>query len=204
MQILWINILMDGPPAQSLGVEPVDKDVVRQPPRDSRSSMITRSLMTNVLLSAAIIVFGTLFVFQRELRDNKLTPRDTTMTFTCFVLFDLFNALSCRSQDKSVFTIGLTTNRPFVLAVAFSLFGQLLVIYAPLMQWVFQTEALSLGDLIFLTCVTSSVFLVSELKKWLNINGPPTSFLPVASFFPSLAAHRKSGRSRSFAPADLV
>jgi len=172
MQILWINILMDGPPAQSLGMEPVDKDVIRQPPRNSKQTMIDRSLIFNVLLSAMIIVTGTLFVFQHELQDNKLTPRDTTMTFTCFVLFDLFNALSCRSQDKSIFSIGLTTNRLFIFAVAFSLFGQLLVIFFPPLQWVFQTEALHVQDLLFLTAVTSSVLVVSELKKWLTTQSP--------------------------------
>lgn len=168
MQILWINILMDGPPAQSLGVEPVDKDIVRQPPRSSKQAMIDRSLIANVLTSAVIIVLGTLFVFQRELQDNRLTPRDTTMTFTCFVLFDLFNALSCRSQDKSVMSIGLTSNRLFIAAVALSLFGQMLVIYFPPLQWVFQTEALHFHDFVFLTAVTSSVLIVSELRKWLQ------------------------------------
>ena len=172
MQILWINILMDGPPAQSLGVEPVDKDVIRQPPRSSKQSMIDRSLITNVVMSAAIIVMGTLFVFQHELQDNKLTPRDTTMTFTCFVLFDLFNALSCRSQDKSVLTIGLASNRLFIAAVALSLCGQLMVIYFPPLQWVFQTEALHFHDLAFLTALTSSVLIVSEVKKWAQRNSP--------------------------------
>jgi len=94
------------------------------------------------------------------------------MTFTCFVLFDLFNALSCRSQDKSIFSIGLTTNRLFIFAVAFSLFGQLLVIFFPPLQWVFQTEALHVQDLLFLTAVTSSVLVVSELKKWLTTQSP--------------------------------
>lgn len=176
MQILWINILMDGPPAQSLGVEPVDKDVIRQPPRQSKQSMIDRSLIMNVLLSALIIVIGTLFVFQHELQDNKLTPRDTTMTFTCFVFFDLFNALSCRSQDKSVFAIGFTTNRLFVLAVAFSIFGQLLVIFFPPLQWVFQTEALHFHDFLLLTAITSTILIVSEVKKWLQTQAP---FRPV-------------------------
>lgn len=172
MQILWINILMDGPPAQSLGVEPVDKDVIRQPPRSNKQPMIDRSLIANVLLSAAVIVLGTLFVFQRELQDNKLTPRDTTMTFTCFVLFDLFNALSCRSQDKSVWDIGLGTNRLFIAAVALSLCGQMLVIFFPPLQWVFQTEALHFQDFAFLTAITSSVLIVSEIKKWIQRHPP--------------------------------
>ncbi|XP_054285623.1 calcium-transporting ATPase type 2C member 1 isoform X2 [Macrosteles quadrilineatus] len=165
MQILWINIIMDGPPAQSLGVEPVDSDVVKQRPRNPKEPMITRQLITNVLLSASIIIFGTLWVFKREMSDNIITPRDTTMTFTCFVFFDMFNALSCRSQTKSVFTIGLFTNRMFLLAVMFSVVGQLLVIYAPPLQVVFQTEALTLQDIVFLVSLTSTVFIFSEIKK---------------------------------------
>lgn len=168
MQILWINIIMDGPPAQSLGVEPVDHDVLKQKPRNVKQPMITKGVVANVLLSASIIVLGTLWVFQREMADGTLgkTKRDTTMTFTCFVFFDMFNALSCRSQTKSVFTIGLTTNRMFLLAVAFSIVGQMLVVYFPPLQMVFQTEALTPYDIFFLVSLTSSVLIVSEVKKW--------------------------------------
>lgn len=167
MQILWINIIMDGPPAQSLGVEPVDEDVLKQKPRNVRQPMITKSVIINVILSASIIILGTLWVFQREMADGSggKTKRDTTMTFTCFVLFDMFNALSCRSSTKSVFQIGLFTNKMFLIAVGFSLIGQLLVIYFPPLQMIFQTEALSGMDLLFLITLTSSVFIVSELKK---------------------------------------
>uniref|UniRef100_A0A915Q3G5 Calcium-transporting ATPase n=1 Tax=Setaria digitata TaxID=48799 RepID=A0A915Q3G5_9BILA len=108
MQILWINIIMDGPPAQSLGVEPVDRDIIRQPPRDVRQPMINNALITNILISAAIIIAGTLSVFYKEMSaDNEVTPRDTTMTFTCFVLFDMWNALACRSSRKLIWEIGL-------------------------------------------------------------------------------------------------
>uniref|UniRef100_A0A669DDV0 Calcium-transporting ATPase n=1 Tax=Oreochromis niloticus TaxID=8128 RepID=A0A669DDV0_ORENI len=143
MQILWINIIMDGPPAQSLGVEPVDRDVIRKPPRNVGDSIITRSLIVKVLVSAFIIVCGTLFVFWRELQDNVITPRDTTMTFTCFVFFDMFNALSSRSQTRMVHEMGLCSNRAFCFAVLASIMGQLLVIYFPPLQSVFQTESLS-------------------------------------------------------------
>lgn len=154
--------------AQSLGVEAVDEDVLRQRPRNVKQPMLTKSLIINVLLSASIIILGTLWVFQREMSDGSegRTKRDTTMTFTCFVLFDMFNALSCRSQTKSIFKIGLFTNKMFLLAVGFSLIGQLLVIYFPPLQMVFQTEALTAYDLLFLVTLTSSVFIVSEVKKW--------------------------------------
>ncbi|KAL2084687.1 hypothetical protein ACEWY4_020205 [Coilia grayii] len=168
MQILWINIIMDGPPAQSLGVEPVDPDVIRKPPRNVRDSIITRSLIVKILVSSFIIVCGTLFVFWRELQDNVITPRDTTMTFTCFVFFDMFNALSSRSQTRMVHEMGLCSNPMFCYAVLGSIMGQLLVIYFPPLQKVFQTESLSVLDLLFLLALTSSVCVVSELIKRLE------------------------------------
>ncbi|CAL1278692.1 unnamed protein product [Larinioides sclopetarius] len=165
MQILWINIIMDGPPAQSLGVEPVDHDVLKQPPRNVKEPMITRELIVNVILSALIIITGTMWIFRREMSDMMVTRRDTTMTFTCFVFFDMFNALSCRSQTKSIFTIGLYSNRMFLLAVSGSVIGQLLVIYFAPLQRIFQTEALPISDILMLVALTSSVFIVSEIKK---------------------------------------
>ncbi|XP_055019570.1 calcium-transporting ATPase type 2C member 1 isoform X2 [Boleophthalmus pectinirostris] len=177
MQILWINIIMDGPPAQSLGVEPVDRDVIRKPPRNLGDSILTRSLLIKVLVSALIIVCGTLFVFWRELQDNVITPRDTTMTFTCFVFFDMFNALSSRSQTRMVYELGVCSNRAFCFAVLASIMGQLLVIYFPPLQSVFQTESLSVTDLLFLVALTSSVCVVSEMIKkveqWRTERTPP-------------------------------
>ncbi|XP_070172253.1 calcium-transporting ATPase type 2C member 1 isoform X2 [Polyergus mexicanus] len=167
MQILWINIIMDGPPAQSLGVEPVDKDVLKQKPRNTKEPMITRHLIINVLLSASIIILGTLWVYNREMVNGN-TARDTTMTFTCFVFFDMFNALSCRSQTKSIFTIGLWSNKMFLVAVTLSVIGQMFVIYFPPLQRIFQTEALTAKDLLFLAALTSSVFVISEIKKFIE------------------------------------
>ncbi|ORY13256.1 calcium-transporting P-type ATPase-like protein [Clohesyomyces aquaticus] len=171
MQILWINILMDGPPAQSLGVEPVDPAVMSRPPRPKKARVLTRQLLQRVLQSASIIMMGTLTTYYREMAsDGEVTARDTTMTFTCFVLFDMFNALTCRSESKSVLAgeIGLFSNKMFNYAVAGSLIGQLAVIYLPPLQHIFQTEALTLLDLVHLLAVASCVFWADEARKFFN------------------------------------
>lgn len=181
---------MDGPPAQSLGVEPVDPRVMTQPPRPRNANVLTKRLLRRVLTSAFIIMMGTLTIYIREmvdidepgptdaagalggaaLRSHVVTKRDTTMTFTTFVLFDMFNALTCRSESKSVLfgEIKLFGNKMFNYAVAGSLAGQLCVIYLPFLQRVFQTEALGLWDLVSLVCITSSVFWVDEARKWVE------------------------------------
>uniref|UniRef100_A0A8C0AS71 Calcium-transporting ATPase n=1 Tax=Buteo japonicus TaxID=224669 RepID=A0A8C0AS71_9AVES len=165
MQILWINIIMDGPPAQSLGVEPVDRDTIKQPPRCITDTILSKSLILKIFMSAIIIISGTLFVFWKENPKSGITPRTTTMTFTCFVFFDLFNALTCRSQTKLILEIGFFRNRMFLYSVLGSFLGQLAVIYIPPLQKVFQTENLGVLDLLFLTGLASSVFVVSEFIK---------------------------------------
>jgi Ca2+-transporting ATPase len=164
---------MDGPPAQSLGVEPVDPDVMTRPPRPRGAPVLTLPLLRRVATSAAIIMTGTLTVYLHELSDGKVTKRDTTMTFTAFVLFDMFNALSCRSEGKSILRgeIELFGNRMFNWAVSLSLMGQLLVIYFPWLQDVFQTEGLGFLDLVKLVALASTVFWVDEGRKWWMYRG---------------------------------
>jgi Ca2+-transporting ATPase len=67
MQILWINIIMDGPPAQSLGVEPVDERILRAQPRKADDPIVTQALLARAVTSAALIVYLTLKVFANEL-----------------------------------------------------------------------------------------------------------------------------------------
>ena len=172
MQILWINIIMDGPPAQSLGVEPPDESVTKsRKPRNAKESIINREVFSRVLLSAACIVFGTSYVFYKEIewdKDNNAitTPRDTTMTFTAFVFFDMLNAWSCRSQYQSITKIKFFSNKPFLWAVSVSILAQFLVIYVPFFQKIFVTEALSGSDLWYLLTVASSIIMVTEAWKY--------------------------------------
>ncbi|KAJ3384268.1 High affinity Ca2+/Mn2+ P-type ATPase-like protein [Lobulomyces angularis] len=170
MQILWINILCDGPVAQSLGVEEVDPDVMKRPPRPKNDHVVTKPLIQRVLLSAFMIVCGTMAVYINESsNENDSVRRRTTMTFTCFVFFDMFNSLTCRSTKRSIFSLGLFTNKMYNIAVGFCLFGQFLVIYLPFFQNIFQTESLSLIDLMKLTFLSSSVLWVDEIRKYRNV-----------------------------------
>lgn len=122
-------------------------------------------------------MLGTLYTYWSNLSDSDyasrtVSQRDTTLTFTAFVLFDMFNALTCRSATKSVLRrevklFGPGANGMFNVAVAASLLGQLAVVYFPPLQAVFQTEALSLRDLVWLVMLASSVFWVDEGRKFL-------------------------------------
>jgi len=170
MQILWINIIMDGPPAQSLGLEPVSKDAMKQPPRHPQTPVITRRMVTKILQGAAIMVIGTLFVFFHALEDGVEEQRyATTLAFTTFVMFQMFNALNCRSATQSVMAIGFFSNNYFLFAIGGSIVMQLLVIYIPWLNYAFETVPLGTTDLLYTILVASLVFLADELLKFLKI-----------------------------------
>lgn len=165
MQILWINIIMDGPPAQSLGVEPVDEKILKAKPRKADDPIVTRALLARCITSAALIVFLTLKVFSNELSDGNVTRRDTTMTFMTFVNCDLFNAYACRSSERAFYEVSLFSNPAFLWAVGGSVIGQLLVVYFPPLQEVFQTEALSGSDMMYIVFLSSSILWMDALRK---------------------------------------
>lgn len=176
MQILFINILMDGPPSQSLGVDPVDRrSVMARPPRAKNSPVLTRRLFGRIAFSASMVVLGTLYVYIHELvpaniEDPASTTattggkvadqRDSTMTFTCFVFLDLVSAV----QNRGLHT-GLTANRMLGLTVSVSLLAQLGMVYLPPLQGVFQTTGLAMGDLVFLGGIAAVSFGLHQVRR---------------------------------------
>ena len=183
-KILWINIIMDGPPAQSLGVEKVDTQVLRAKPRKISDPILTRALLLRAVTSAVLIVLLTLGVFVNEMGDDgQVTRRDTTMTFMIFVNCDLFNAYACRSSHRCFYELDFFGNPTFLWAIGGSVLGQLAVIYFPPLQEVFQTESLTYMDLLYIVALSSSVLLLDTLRKkffsvWFidnrNLLTPPT------------------------------
>ncbi|RPD57840.1 calcium-transporting ATPase, partial [Lentinus tigrinus ALCF2SS1-6] len=160
MQILFINILMDGPPSQSLGVDPVDPQVMRRPPRRKDAPIISKRLVYRVVFSASIIVVGTLFVYMYALADDRMSRREQTMTFTCFVFLDLVSAVQNRGLG-----CGLFQNKMLVTTVSTSFFVQLALIYVSFLQSIFQTEALGMSDLCTLLALGAVSAALHEARR---------------------------------------
>lgn len=93
---------LEGPPSQSLGVDPPDPAVMRKPPRSKDASILTPRIYSRVLFSASMIVLGTLFVYIHELSDGSMSGRDQTMV--CISHLPLFRdplTPSCRRLRAS-------------------------------------------------------------------------------------------------------
>jgi Ca2+-transporting ATPase len=164
MQILFINILMDGPPSQSLGVDPVDPSIMKRPPRKRTDPIITQRLIARIAFSATTIVLGTIYIYWTELNDGFADVRDQTMTFTCFVFLDLTSAIQSRGLSVSLLP-SPNGNRMLLTTVGMSLFTQLTLIYFPPLQGIFQTTALGFNDLVLLIFIAGISFSAHEARR---------------------------------------
>ena len=153
IQILWINIIMDGPPAQSLGVEPSEEGVMERPP--STGNIIPKRNLIRIAIAGIVMTVGTLLLYYYKLTSGASVLTATTVAFTVFVMYQLFNVFNCKAK-------GMIPNKTLIIAVALSFLLQLCVIYIPYLQGIFRTTAISYIDWALILVVASTIF-ISEL-----------------------------------------
>ena len=154
IQLLWINIIMDGPPAQSLGLEGPEENIMRRPPE--KGEIIDKKTLIKITISGIVMTIGTLGLFIYELNSGvpNVKTKAITIAFTVFVLYQLFNALNYRSSSK-------LRNTMLWLSLIGSFILQVLVIYVPFLQSIFKTCSIGLFDWI-LIIIVSAIILVTD------------------------------------------
>jgi Ca2+-transporting ATPase len=177
-QLLWINLITDGPPALALGLDPKDPDIMQRPPRRPGRGIITGSGWLMIFGVGTIMMLGTLFVLDAYYPgglftlfavaaggDLDLTERHArTMAFTTLVLFQMFNVFNNRSTRRTAFT-RVYANRLLWGAVVLSLLLQVAVVYLPPLQRAFRTAALGAQDWLVAIVVASTVLFMMEIVK---------------------------------------
>ena len=176
VQILWINLITDGLTALALGLEPAEKDVMQQRPRDPGEPILTRAAFTIILALGAWLGLLTLYVFS-GLYDIDL-DRARTMAFTGLIVFELYNVLNFRSFRFPLHRIGFFSNPALLYAILGSLALQVLVVYVPVFQDFLGTAPLTLADWGLLALLGLPVLLAGEVYKILRSRGGNPRVLP--------------------------
>ena len=170
VQLLYVNLVTDGLPALALAVDPPEKDLMRRKPRDPRTGIFTRPVVTLMTVGGLWSTIANLGLFIWALNSGRSTAEAMTMTFVSLVLIQFFKAYNYRSDRNSVL------DRPFAnkwlnLAVASQLALMALVIYWPFLHDVFGTFYLTLEDWLIVVVMAFTVSPVLELAKWMVRRG---------------------------------
>jgi Ca2+-transporting ATPase len=146
-----------------------------QPPRPAREGVITARMWRGIVLVGVIMAAGTLFVLDASMPGGWVAghgdlPYAQTMAFTTLMVFQIFNVVNARSDERSAFE-HLFTNQWLWGAMAVSLILQVLVVYVPVLQRAFGTVALTWRDWIFCVAVGSTVLWLREGSKMITRMG---------------------------------
>ncbi len=163
LQILWINIIMDGPPAIGLGMEPGRQDAMERPPRSPSAPFVSRSLISSILTSGLLMFVMTFAVFWGYLQASGF-EHASTMAFTLFVVLQLVNAFNCRSPFASALSKPFA-NKFLLGAVLISLLLHLGIIYLPFLQGMFGTVPLSVEDWYVMGVCAVALLVFEEARK---------------------------------------
>lgn len=164
LQILWINLLADGLLALALGVEPAEPNIMSHPPHNPKENIFSRGVGRDIIwvgLLLGIILLGIDYKYWSTEQASWQTMVFSTLAFCRIGL-----AQSMRSERESLFRMNLLSNQPLLGAIIITFILQLLVVYVPFLQEIFQTIALSPKDLVISLVLSTVVIWAMELDKW--------------------------------------
>ena len=154
VQLLWINIIMDGPPAQTLGVEGAEKDIMKRDP--TTGDILNKNVIIKITVAGIVMAIGTLGLYVYQLSIGATTTKAMTVAFTMFVIYQLFNAYNSKANSNKKSTM-------LYLAIIISFVLQLLVIYIPYLQMIFRTSAIDLMDWVLIFIVACSILISHKI-----------------------------------------
>lgn len=163
IHILWINLVTDGLPGLALSAEPAEKDVMKRPPRHPKESIFAHGMGAHMLWVG--LLMGFVSIFSQAWSITNGNSHWQTIVFSVLCLSQMGHVLAIRSEKESLFKQGVLSNKPLIGAFLLTLVSQMAVIYLPFLNPIFKTQPLSLGELLFVLCLSSVVFIVVELEK---------------------------------------
>jgi Ca2+-transporting ATPase len=164
IQVLWVNLIMDGPPAMALGVDPPATGVMDRKPRAAGARILTGRRLGRLLGSGVVMAAGTLGVLAWQM-DVGTEEHALAMAFTTFVLFQVFNVFNARNEHGSAFSRDSLRNGKLWAALTGVVVLQALAVHLGPVQELFGTAALTVTDWLAVTAVASSILWIEELRK---------------------------------------
>jgi Ca2+-transporting ATPase len=170
VQILYVNLATDGLPALALSVDPPEPDLMKRKPRNPRTGIFTRPVVTLMGLGGIWSALVNLGLFSWAMSSGRSTEQAMTMTFVSLVLIQFFKAYNFRSDRHSVLKKPFA-NKWLNLAVGWEIVLLVLIVYLPFLHEPFTTYALPLADWLIVGVLAVTIIPVLEIGKWMVRRG---------------------------------
>ena len=156
VQLLWINIVMDGPPAQTLGMEGSERNIMTRQPETG--DILNKKVLIKIFIAGLVMAIGSIALFSYKLAIGASQKQAMTVAFTLFVMYQLFNAYNSKSNSAKKSTY-------LYLAIIACFILQVLIVYIPELQIIFRTTSIGLTDWILIFIIAATILVSNRIAN---------------------------------------
>lgn len=162
VQLLWINIIMDGPPAIALGLEPIRSNLMKRMPIKRNASIVTKRMIFKIVFSASVMIV--LFMLQSKLNILNIDEsQQSSVLFSMFVMLQIFNSFNSRELGYDSIFKYFFNNKLMLLSMAAAFVLQILA--TQFAGGFFNTVPLSFNTWLKIIGISFIIILAAEIFK---------------------------------------
>jgi Ca2+-transporting ATPase len=161
IQILWVNLITDGLPALALGVDPADPHIMERKPRNPKEHIVSKNMLWNIIVIGILVCIAVLFIFNYGLPQG--VAKAQTLALTMLVVLEIVRLEMIRSQYHT----GFFSNKWLTMALAGVLALQLMIIYVPFFQNIFQLVPLGWIDWVWIIMIGTAMFAIGKFASFM-------------------------------------
>lgn len=165
IHLLWVNLITDSLPALSLGVDNYDKDVMKEKPKKANEKLFSNSNIFKLFFGGFLIGIVSLIAFLIGFKKYDLVYGQT-MAFIVLSFSQLFLSLSLRSEDKSIFKIGIFSNKKLIYSILIGIIIQIILVIVPILNGFFNVKFLNINDWIISILISIVPLIINEIFKF--------------------------------------
>jgi Ca2+-transporting ATPase len=162
VHLLFINLLTDSLPALAIGMEPIDKTLLKNPPRSPKEGILTKKFSISLLAYGLLIGVVTMVAYYIGLETSPAMA--TTMAFATLTLSRLFHGFNCRS-DRSIFKVGILSNKWSMGAFLVGVILLAAVLFVPFMKKLFVVETLDGAKLMWIGILAVAPTVIIQIAR---------------------------------------
>jgi magnesium-transporting ATPase (P-type) len=171
VQLLWINLITAITLGLALAFEPTEAGTMRRPPRPRTEPLLSGALVWHIVLVSILFVCGVYGIFTYAVDSGYSVELARTLSLNTLVVMEIFHLFFIRNFYSSSLTWkAVRGTRVVWTVVGIITVAQLAITYLPVLQAVFETEAVPLRDGFLVIAIGIALFAIVETEKQIRLH----------------------------------
>ena len=165
LQLLWINLITEGIQGIALAMEKEEGNEMRLPPRDPKEPIFNHVMLTRIIITSLVMIFGCFFVYKYFLETTNDIVMARSTTIFLMILFQNMQIFNARSETQSLFKQSFFKNPFLFISIGIVTLVHIIASYIPAFDLFLKIDPLSWKELSIILPIALLIIVVMEFEK---------------------------------------